>query len=127
MAYGGLAKFVGVPTEMQMQCLRDLTHQWLQKTVVREHAGGTCQAISWHRSGLGLRPCSPVNSLEGWSRAWKCGDSVRARGTWLDDRGRAQRWQVHIRQVTPVLEERLGDEEGGRWRPPWCQHGTRVS
>lgn len=53
-----------------------------------------------------------MNSLEGWSRAWKCGDSVWARGTWLDDRGREQRWQVHIHQGIPVLEERLGDEEG---------------
>ena len=52
MVYGGLAKFVGVPTEMQTQCLWDLTHQWLQKTVMRERAEGTCQAISWCRSGL---------------------------------------------------------------------------
>ena len=52
-----VATFVGMPTEMQTQCLWDLSHQGLQKTVVRECARGTCQAISWYRSGPGLHPC----------------------------------------------------------------------
>lgn len=41
--------------------------------------------------------------------------------------GSVRMWQVHVHRGTPVVEEGLGDEEGGQWRPPWCQHGACVS
>lgn len=54
-----VATFVGVPTEMQTQCLRDLSHQGLQKTVVRECARGRARPSAGIEAGRGYILADP--------------------------------------------------------------------